>query len=70
MILDINIIKENYEKFIKNKNIKSNNSGLIKIDKKKKITDYKSSKKIEKFYENNLKDLISNEYYYSQSTKS
>lgn len=63
LILDINIIKENYEKFIKDKNIKSNNSGLIKIDKKKKITVYKSSKKIEKFYENNLKDLISNEYY-------
>ena len=63
MILDINIIKENYERFIKNKNIQSNNRVPVKIDKKKEITAYKSNKKIEKFYEDNLKDLISNEYY-------
>jgi hypothetical protein len=63
LILDINIIKENYERFIKNKNIQSNNSALVKIDKKKEIIVYKSDKKIEKFYEDNLKDLISNEYY-------
>jgi hypothetical protein len=63
LILDINIIKENYERFIKNKNIQSNNRAPVKIDKKKEITAYKSNKKIEKFYEDNLKDLISNEYY-------
>ena len=63
LILDISIIKETYERFIKKKNIQSNNRAPVKIDKKKEITAYKSKKKIEKFYEDNLKDLISNEYY-------
>ena len=58
MILDINIIKENYERFIKNKNIQSNNRAPVKIDKKKEKLEKK--KAAEKIYKKDMKNIINN----------